>query len=303
MINNFITNKLPIVLIGLLPSIPALVYADTCSTLLAAGKLENAVEAGRKQGDVNGIICAGRSLSAMSRHADALAIFKQAEAQVNSPYERCLLSLAIARTTRDSGQTDQAITLYQQSFEQASQLKQKQAQRTSLNEWGQILLTKADTKTALERFIKGYTYASNDNERAQSNELVASAYRQLGDYDHATEYQLKGALLEGRSGDLEDYLYAMLELADIRTLNKDFQAAQKDIEEVLSKSKAAESDYWIARSQLYLGRLEIARGNQGAAVDVLQSALTLAKKVGDTDLIALIIKELKWRRATYLIQP
>ncbi len=285
---NFNKRKLPFVLIAFYYFSPCVAHAESCNALLAAGKLDSAIEAGRRQADAEGWLCAGRGLSASAKYPDALSAFKKAESLATSPYEQMLVAISTARAIRDSGDADLAIAAYQRGFDLATQLKQKQAQLVNLNEMGQLLLDKNDTKGALERFTQAYPYAANDNERAESNQLLASAYRQLGDYNHAIEHQLKGVLLEHKSGDLGDFLYAELELADLRMLSKDFQAAHKDIEDVLAKSREVQSDYWIARAQLYQGKLEIARGNPAAGRTYLQQSLALASKVGDADLIQMI---------------
>lgn len=281
-------HQFPFVFIAVSCFSTCVVHAESCNALLSAGKLESAIDAGRKQADAEGWICAGRGLSASAKYPDALAAFKKAESLATSPYEQMLVAISAARTIRDSGDAEHAIAAYQRGFELATQLKQKQGQLVSLNEMGQLLLVRNNVKAALERFTQAYSYTANDNERAESNQLLASAYRQLGDYNHAIEHQLKGVLLERKSGDLGNFLYAELELADLRILSKDFQAAQKDVEDVLAKSREAQSDYWIARAQLYQGKLEIARGNSGAGKTILQQSLALASKVGDADLIQLI---------------
>lgn len=267
-------------------------YADTCAALLASGKIESAIETGRKQADVSGWICAGRGLGTSNKYPEALEAFKKAESLATSPYERVLVAISKARLIRDSGDNEQAIAAYQQGFDLATQLKQRQGQLVNLNEMGQLFLSKNDAKAALEHFIKAYSYAANDNERAESNELVALAYRALGDYTHAVEYQLKGVSLERRSGELSSYLYAALELADLRTLNMDFRAARKDLDEVLVMARDVNSDYWIARALLVLGKLEIAQDNSEAGKQFLHQSLESAQKAGDTDLINVVTKAL-----------
>lgn len=285
--------KLYVVSIGLLSTYSAAVSAESCNALLASGKLESAIEAGRKQADAEGWICVGRALGANEKYADALAAFKKAEGLATSPYEQVMIAISTARTIRDSGDTEQAIAAYQHGFTLSTQLKQRQGQLVNLNEMGQLLLTGNDAKAALERFIQAYSYAANDNERAESNELIALAYRALGDYTHAVEYQLKGVSLERRSGELGSYLYAALELADLRLLCKDYRAARKDAGEALTIAKDAQSDYWTARSLLVLGKLEIAEGDPLAGKNTLQQSLVLAQKVGNAELVKVVTKAME----------
>lgn len=293
MIINIKLNKYYIVYIAFNTLSCAAASAEPCSALLASGKVESAVEAGRKQGNIEGLICAGRALSAQSHYQEAIIEIKKAESLAASPYEKMAVAIAYARTTRDSGEIEQAVALYKHGYDLAAQLKQRQAQFVMLKELGQILLTQKQPQTALERFTEAYFFAANDNERADSDQLIALAYKELGDLNHAVEYQLKSSMLQGRSGDLSDYFYATLELAELRILNKDFQGAQKNIESILMQSKEVQSDYWIARSILVQGKLELAKGDHSVANEHLNQALILAKKVGDAELIEMVASALK----------
>jgi tetratricopeptide (TPR) repeat protein len=265
----------------------------SCETLLAAGDYAKAAEAGRQGKDFSSAMCLGKALNAQDKHDDAYQVFADAEKLATDGFRQVMAVIYQARAKRDAGQAEQAYGLYQHGYELATSNKIKQGQRVCLNEPGQMRLDAHDPKAALERFQQAYPFSSNDNERAESNELIASAYRQLLDYDHAIEHQLRATIQEQSSGELNHYLYATLELAAIRTESKDFSGAQKNIDEALQQSRSANSAYWEADSLLYQGRLEKAKGDTGKAKDLFNQAAALAAKVGEPSLIKEISQELK----------
>ena len=272
--------------------IPA-AQAETCEGLLGSENYAKAAEIGRTDKNFAGLMCLGKVLSAQNKHNDALQSFTDAENTAANGFEQVMAVIFQARANRDAGQTQQAYSQYQRGFELAVTHKIRQGQLVVLNEPGQMLLDAHDSKAALERFQKASPLAANDNERAEVDELMAAAYRQLADYDHAVEYQLRGTNLERRSGDLNHYLYATLELAAIRTEAKEYNAAQKNIEEALDQAKSANSSYWQAKTLLYQGRLEKAKGNANQAAVLFNQASTLAATVGEPSLIGDISQELK----------
>jgi tetratricopeptide (TPR) repeat protein len=238
-------------------------------------------------------MCLGKALRAQDKYSEAYQSFIDAEKAAPGAFEQVMAVIYQARAVRDSGQAPQAMSLYQRGLELSVKNKLRQGQLVCLNEPGQILLDQHDAKAAMERFNQAFALASNDNERATANELMASAYRQMADYDHAIEHQLRATNQERASGDLNHYLYATLELAAIRTDAKNFDAAQRNIDEALDQSRSGGSAYWEAKSLLYQGRLEKAKGNTSQAQTLFVQSSVLAAKVGEPTLVNDIALELK----------
>lgn len=232
----------------------------------------------------DGAVCRGHALVAQNKPAEALSAYAEAEKLATEPFEKMLAITFQARANRAAGKTELAISLFQKGFQAAKLANSAQGQWINLNERAELQLTINQAKQALEGFTLGYTFAGNANERAESDRLIASAYKKLGDYDHAIEYQLKSSVLERSNGDLNHYLLATLELASLRTLAKNYVQAQKNLDEALGQAKAANSEYWEARTLLYQARLEKAQDRDNQAQALLQQASTLAQKVGDADL-------------------
>lgn len=259
--------------------------ASPCSEALIAGKFDEALQQGEKDNSHDGHVCAARAMLAKGSAKDALRHLDLSEKLAQTAYEKMLTATYQGRAAKALGDIDSAIHHFEQAVTLASESRQKQAQWFNLNEIGQIQLDHRSAQTSLETFVKAYSYAANDNERAESNRLIASAHKALGDINRAIEYQLKATLLEKRSGELADYLDALLELADLRLSNKEFAAAEKNVKEALGITSQAQSDYWSARAYYALARLELMRGDSGAFGKAIAEAKQFAGNTGSKELI------------------
>jgi tetratricopeptide (TPR) repeat protein len=265
----------------------------SCETSLASGDYAKAAELGRNSQGFSDSMCLGKALRAQGKYNEASQVFIDAEKTAPGSFEHVMAVIYQARTLHDAGQTEQAMSTYQRCLDLSIKEKSRQGQLVCLNEPGKILLSQHDAKAAIERFDQAYPLDYNNNERANSNELLAAAYRQLSDYDHAIEHQVKATIEQRSDGNMSDFVNATLELAAIRTEAKDFNAAQRNIDEALDQSRSGSSAYWEAKTLLYQGRLEKAKGNAAQAQTLFTQASTLAAKVGEPTLIGDIALELK----------
>jgi tetratricopeptide (TPR) repeat protein len=286
-------NIILLALLTLSASVAQAEVSPSCQAALASGDYAKAVETGRNPQGFTDTMCLGKALRAQGKHSDALKVFIDAEKTAPGGFEHVMAVIYQARSMHDAGQTQQAMNTYQRCLDLSKQENIRQGQLVCLREPGQMLLDQHDPKAAMERFNQALPLISNDNERAESNELMAATYRQLSDYDHAIEYQLKATTEQRSSGDLNHYLNSTLELAAIRTEAKDYNAAQRNIDEALDQSRSGSSAYWEAKTLLYQGRLEKAKGNSSQAQTLFTQASTLATKAGEPTLIGDIAQELK----------
>lgn len=284
---NYMKNRsLSYVLMALLYSFQA--SASPCGDALIAGKYEEAMKHGEMDSSHDGHLCVVRAYLALGKPKDAISRLASVEKLSSTPYERMLTATYQGRAAKAMGDTASAIRHFQQAAALAAESRQKQAQWFNLNELGQIQLEGQDTKSSLESFLKAYTFAANDNERSESDQLIASAYKAQKDLDHAIEYQLKATLLEKRSGELEGYVNTVLELADLRIANNELIAAEKNVKEVVSITSGAKSDYWNARTFHVVAKLELAKGNLDAYRRARDEAKSYADKSGDKALQQLV---------------
>lgn len=269
--------------------IPLSAQADdpqlVCEKALTARNFKVAAQTAAGQTSFDGAMCAGRSLLAIGENDAAESSFTKAERVAASQFNRMVAITFQARAAYADGKADAALKHYSKSLALAAEIKALQGQWTSLNESGQILLDNKDYQGALVNFKQGYPFASNDNERSESNQLIAAAYHLSGDHDHAIEFQLKCSILEERSGDANQFLNAKLTLAQYQISGKEYQRAFNELNSIIKVAKEVGSTYWHARATLQLAHLEKLRGNTEQSTTLLQLATDLASQSGMTSLI------------------
>jgi tetratricopeptide (TPR) repeat protein len=258
---------------------------ETCKKALETRDYATAAQTASSQDSYDGVMCAGRAQQAIGDHSAAESSFGKAEKLANDKYSSMLAITFLARSANSAGKPDEALSHYERSLKLAREISAQQGQWVSLNEMGQIHQERKDFKAALDLYKKASPFASNDNERSESNQLIAAACDQSGDHDHAIEYQLKSVVLEERSGDANQYLNAKLQLALYAIYAKEYNRSNKELSDIIKVSKEGGSLYWEARATLYQSRIEKSRGDQDKSDALLKVASDLASKSGIPSLI------------------
>lgn len=258
---------------------------EECQKALEAKDYATAAKTANQQNSYEGVMCAGRAQLAIGDHAAAEAAFASAEKLAADKYSSMLAMTFRARSAYSAGKPDEALAHYERSLKLASEINMQQGQWVSLNEMGQIYQERKDFKAAIALYKRASPVASNDNERSESNQLIAAAYHQSGDDDRAIEYQLKSTIMEERSGDANQYLNAKLKLAEYATYAKDYTRSNKEIDDVIKVAREVASVYWEARATLFLSRMEKLRGDLEKSASLLNVASDLASKSGIKSLI------------------
>ncbi len=274
--------------------LPVVSHADAlknCQQALDAGDFAVAALTSSAQKNFDGLMCAGRAQQALGDYAGASASFVKAEQLADGKYGSVLAITFQARAALAAGRSDEALAQYNRSLKLAHEIKLWQGEWSNLVEIGQIYQSRNDLKTALEKYQESYPYASNDNERSESNQRIAAAYHELKDHDRAIEYQLKSMLLEASSGDANQYLNAKLLLAIYAMNGKDYKISNRELGDIIKVSKEVGSLYWESRATLYQSRLEKLLGNMEHSRTLLEVARKLATKVGMKSLQEEVNKE------------
>lgn len=262
---------------------------QNCQQALDAGDFAAAAQTSATQKSFDGFMCVGRAQQALGDHAGASANFIKAEQLADGKYGSVLAITFQARAALAAGHTDEALAQYNRSLKLAHEIKLWQGEWSNLVEIGEIYQGRNDLKTALEKYKESYPYASNDNERSESNQRIAAVYHEQKDYDHAIEYQLKSVLLEASSGDANQYLNARLQLAIYAMNGKDYKISNKELTDIIKVSKEVGSLYWEGRATLYQSRLEKLQGHVEQSRNLLEAADKLATRSG----IKLLQEEVK----------
>ncbi len=266
---------------------------QTCLRALEANDFDAAAKTATAQNTYEGLMCAGKAQLATNDYASAELTFNSAKKLSASKFDSMVAITFLARSMRNSGKVEESLAQYQRCLKLAKEMDFQQGQWTSLNEMGQIFQEKEDFVTALKNFKQASQLASNDNERSESNRLIAETYFQSNDLDHAIEYQLKSVVMEERGGDLNHILNAKLLLASYTASAKDYIRSIKELEDIIKVSREVESVYWEARATLSKSHISKLQGDLENAKSLLQSALSLAEKSKVQPLIDAVRIEMK----------
>lgn len=230
-------------------------------------------------------LCLGRAQGELGNHAAALLALQAAEQLSSQPMERMVAITLLGNQYRAARDYAQAQACYERSLAIAREEKNTRFQLININQIGDSRSGAGDQAGALALYQQGLQLAANDNERADSYARIAAAHSALGHHDQAIEQQIKAVLLEERSGDLDHYAHANIELGRICLAAKAYGDAEKWLNKFVPVMVQNDSAYWEARARHLLGQVSAARGDAKSADEQYAQARALAGKIGDHQLL------------------
>jgi tetratricopeptide (TPR) repeat protein len=247
----------------------------------------------------DGLLCKSRALSAQSpavqgKYAEALVLLDQAVKQSEPGFEQILAHIFIGNLHRNNNKFSEAIASYETSIKACDAEKHMgKYKRVNLDLIGGTHTQSKDFNAALASYTAASKLAMNDNERAEDFEHMAATYSALGKNDEAVEYQLKAALMQEKSGTREQFANASAALGRVYESAKDYPAAENTYRKLLKFSKDNGSAYYETLANFGLARTKAATGDTASAKTMLAEASSMAKNIGETDLVAEIEASLK----------
>jgi tetratricopeptide (TPR) repeat protein len=133
----------------------------------------------------------------------------------------------------------------------------------------------------------------NDNERADSLERLGATYSALGQHDLAIEHQLKGMLMQQKSGSLDQYADASLALGKVYADAKEYPQAEKTYTKLIQFAKENGGAYYEAKASYDLAQVKALSGDTTTAKNLMADALKVAKNIGDSALATEIEASIK----------
>ncbi len=263
----------------------------TCQEKLRSGEYDQASLAAeqvlkRDANDRDALLCLGRAKGMAGDHPAAVVALKASEQQSSNPVARMQSLTLLGHEYKRAQEYGEARAAYQQSLQLAQTEKNKYFQRANLIGIGETREQAKELDAALEVYQQAMKLAANDNERADCHAHLASAYHAMKNHEQAVIHQLKAAVMEERSGDLDHYAQAHLDLgryyADAAMTND----AERVLNKLLEVVKSADDAYWQAATLHQLGRVKLARGLKEEGSAQLQQAVDLARKIGATELVS-----------------
>lgn len=272
------------------------IYADelsdknaACNAALNKGDFNSAAKLAdevlkRDTHNREALICKGRLLGAQGSFDAALITLKQAETLSKAPFEHIIGNMLIGNVYKAQQKYAEAITSYEAGLAVAKADKNEKYIRANHNLIGDVQSRAQDYNAALASYQAGSKLAMNDNERAESFELLAATYKALAQYEAAIEYQIKAVQMQKISGTLDQYAESNLALGQMQIAAKDYANADKTLAKFAQFAKDNGGAYYEAKANLYLAQSKAASGDAASAKTLLADARTLAKSVGASDL-------------------
>lgn len=262
---------------------------QACQQALKAGEyaqaIANANQALKALPDEREVwLCLGRAQGGAGNHAAAVAALQVTEKLSKKPFEHVIALTQLGNQYKSAKAYADAIATYRQSLAIAHADKNKRYEMIALNLIGESLQESGDVTAAIDAYQQGYKLAANDNERADSHAHLAAAYSATGQHEQAIAHQIKAVVLEERSGDLDHFAHANLELGRIYIEASQPGETEKVMNNTLPLIIQAGDSYWEASIYQMQGRVKFAQGKAEEGSDLLRHGVDLARKVGAEEL-------------------
>ncbi len=260
-----------------------------CTQALDQGNLLKAVEVSTAilktdAKNRDGLLCQGRALAAQGKYTDALIALEQSLAQAKTGFDAIISHLLIGNLHKENKKNAEALASYEKSINISKQEKNDKFTRINHNLMGEVYAQSQDFNAALAQYVAGEKLAYNDNERADSFERLATSYSALGKHNEAIEFQVKAILMQKKSGTLDQYANASLEMGRIYIAANELQNAERTYSKLLQFSQENGGAYYEVKANMGLAQTKLAAGDAAAAKALLINAQKMAKTVGADDL-------------------
>ena len=277
--------------------------AFACNAALDKGNIANAILVSDEilqlePNNRDGLLCKGRALGAQSpiaqgRYEAALSALEMAAKQSKPGFEEIITYLLIGNLHKQNNKNAEAIASYDKSLKVSEAEKNDKFKLINHNLMGEAHTQNNDLNAALASYLAGSKLTKNDNERADSFERLGITYSALGQHDLAIEYQLKGMLMQQKSGTLDQYADASLALGKVYANAKEYPQAEKTYAKLIQFAKDNGGAYYEAKASYGLAQVAAAKGDTSNARAMMGDALKTAKNIGDDGLATEIETSIK----------
>jgi tetratricopeptide (TPR) repeat protein len=239
------------------------------------------------------LLCKGRALGAQGKYEAALSALELAAKQSQLGFDGIISYLLIGNLHLVNKKNIEAIASYEKSLAICEAEKNDKFKLINYNLIGEAHTQNNDLNAALASYLAGSKLTKNDNERADSFERLGATYSALGQHDLAIEHQLRGMLMQQKSGTLDQFADASLALGQFYRKAKEYASAENTYAKLIKFAKDNGGAYYEAKASFELAQLKAASGDATSAKNMLSDALKLAKSIGDKGLSAEIEAALK----------
>ncbi|MEQ1598562.1 MAG: tetratricopeptide repeat protein [Methylotenera sp.] len=269
-----------------------------CNLALDKGNITNAIVIAdeilkQESNNHNALLCKGRALGAQGKYNEALSTLELAAKQSKPSFDAIIAYLLIGNLHLDNKKYMDAIASYEKSLKISESENNNKFMLINHNLIGEAHAQNKDLNAALASYLAGSKLTKNDNERADSFERLGTTYSALGQHDLAIEYQLKGMLMQQKSGTLDQYANASLALGKVYEKAKEYANAEKIYTKFIQFAKDNGGAYYEAKASYELAQIKALSGDTANAKVLLTDALKIAKNTGEGDLATEIETSIK----------
>ncbi len=271
---------------------------SACNSALDKGNVTNAVvisdEILKQEPDNHSaLLCKGRALGAQGKYDAALSTLEFAAKQSKPGFDAIISYLLIGNLHLENKKFTDAIASYEKSLKICEAEKNDKFKLINYNLIGEAQAQNKDLNAALASYLAGYKLTKNDNERADSYERLGTTYSALGQNDLAIEHQLKGVIMQKKSGTLDQYANASLALGKVYEKAKEYSNAEKTYTKFIQFAKDNGGTYYEAKASYELAQIKALSGDVASAKVLLTDSLKMAKSMGEGGLVSEIEASIK----------
>jgi len=191
------------------------------------------------------------------------------------------------------GYLNKALLYFDRELEIARDLNNQEKESTALNNIAAIYANQGNYDKALEYYNKSLRLTTKPTSIANIYNNIATVYSGKGDNNKAVEYFKKAVELAQKAGDYHGTAMYMLNLGASYTDLKNFQEAQRYLQQGLLMMQKLGNKDWEATGYAYFGKLYLAQNKKALSREYFTKAYNLFKATGDNN-------DAQWVYETYL---
>lgn len=269
-----------------------------CNLALDKGNAVNAIVIAdeilkQESNNHKALLCKGRALGAQGKYDTALSTLELAAKQSKPGFDAIITYLLIGNLHLENKKNIDAIASYEKSLKICEAENNDKFRLINHNLIGEAQAQNNDLNAALASYLAGSKLTKNDNERADSYERLGSTYSALGQHDLAIEHQLKGVIMQQKSGTLDQYANASLALGKVYENAKEYPNAEKTYTKFIQFAKDNGGAYYEAKASYELAQIKALSGDTASAKVMLTDVLKMAKNMGEGGLASEIEASIK----------
>lgn len=262
--------------------------AHACNKAFDQGDYKSASEFAEKAlkastSDREAYICKGRIQSDLGNLPLALEAFTSAEKLSKDTLDKAVVALITGHAYRNAKDYPSAINNYEKSLSLADKARNKPLARLAHLNIGHVHF---DTQ-AYEQALKAYQIANkldaNDNDRGISHEQIAAAYHALKQHDLAVEHQVKAYIMHEKSGSIDQFANASIELGRYYFYAQNYTSAESTLKKIIKLANEQGGPFYEAKGLAILAQVKAAAGDKNAARQLAEDARRVAKTMMDAE--------------------